>query len=302
MKLKHYALNSPQGLNGWRDWLRGAIKFASNFIPFGSIIAKEILSVIDKYDNSEFQWRSTQLRSNWNNASSIPKEWEPTAGEDVILKVYIEHYVKPFLLYVESVFQNISNARSYVAQLQEYNNLVKSYNLYKNYHLTNEIQGLSSNAILAKIEVVDIFMKELSEKLKAIFNIDENTLSQSRSESFKAGNNISFGNVYLTATTAFTANFNEYFLKLDTVVIDTPRGPVVQLANNQSSTVEIPKPTTPAKPTGQEKPIINLSNSNVSNEKTELFGLLNFRKRPIVSLLTAIAGVYFANKLYKSFK
>ena len=145
-------------------------------------------------------------------------------------------------------------------------------------------------------------MKELSEKLKAIFNIDENTLSQSRSESFKAGNNISFGNVYLTATTAFTANFNEYFLKLDTVVIDTPRGPVVQLANNQSSTVEIPKPTTPAKPTGQEKPIINLSNSNVSNEKTELFGLLNFRKRPIVSLLTAIAGVYFANKLYKSFK
>ena len=288
MKLNHYALNAPQGLNaglnGW-GWLRRALTAVSKFGGYVGMIADFAIAIGDEIAGG------TDWKSSWNNPSQLPEDWEPSVSEEPILNAYLENSFKPFIAYVEQIFLNISLLKSYSAQLNEYNNLIQSYEFYKNYHLNNETQGLSQTAILAKIEPLNIFMRELSKKLNEIFNLDENTTVNKQSSSFKPGDNISFGTLSFSVNNSFTANYDEYIVK-PVITINTPTGTVTQTATSQSSTVELPSAN--EKPIYETKPVMPSEES-----KSYLFGLINFTKKPISSTIILSGLTYLGYKMLK---
>lgn len=276
MKLNHYALNQPNtGLNGWRDWLKTAIQNVAKIIPFGGFVAEAVLFVIDEIDNSNFQWHNN------NRNANIPEDWEPTPSEASVLNAFAQNALKNFINYLVSVEAAIKSNSTYTGQLNEYNKLLKSYAIFKDYHKTHEISGLSENAILTKIELLDVFVRELNKRLEEIFNVIDNTTTLNVANNLAPGDSFSFGSITLNVQVPFTSSFNNYQPK-QIITTTNPQTGQTSTSNPTDTLVSISLPTKP-----------------VEVEKTYLFGLINYSKRPIASTLLTGVLLYSGYKLVR---
>jgi hypothetical protein len=280
-QLNHFALNSPaQGLNGWRTWAARAIRAIASAAggPVGTLVASIILHYVGG------EW--AQMRLTISNTPNIPEDWNPTPQEEQELDRFVNRDAKGFFAYVNSVFDAIKNSKNYTEQLAHYNNLVKSYAIFTTYQKNNNNTGLSDYARLTKIEVVDIFMREIVNQLDAVFNIDANTFSTKRTENINA--TVTIGNLQLDVFNSFTVVYNIYEIKSNTVTTtDTVTGNTTTTSPDDTNSTVKP-------------PLGNGSNpENPTTGKTYLWGWIDFDKKPYQSIVTTALIVLGVRKLIK---
>jgi hypothetical protein len=207
-RLTTYNPNSrPIAMAGFFSWLGRAVKAVAQSVftalPFTN---GNVWDVIEDFTNGDGSFGGQDLGGTgvniWGDLSNIMNQRVST--QDLPLsqqdEAYLDNWVATkFTPFFKQKLQTIKNANVNGVSLEQfisiYNNTYKTISFfvwYRNYAITNENSGLSSNAITSRSRLIDIQMELLKEQLQL----------------YIASNNIDVRPIKITAVSINTSQFN----------------------------------------------------------------------------------------------
>lgn len=174
---------TTHGLNGNRcGWLCRKLTAIADFVRgipiIGDRIASKIdiiVAVVDTIDDVFLEGKGT-----------LSIEYEPTPSESAILESWQTNRLMPFYRNLTLQLATISQQGTLTEQLAIANKGLQKMCIVENYFATNETNGLSTNAVYLRLELISKIFEPLYEMIEATF-ANQNLQNKNVSITFNSG-------------------------------------------------------------------------------------------------------------------